>query len=97
MSTHGPLFDQLAYTSLRPTAPTVIASAARAGDVSQASSAEFPAAATTTFWQRLWAAIERHGQRRAAAELRRIASHHVFSDPEMTRHLLAAANQAERA
>ena len=56
-----------------------------------------PAAATTTFWQRLWAAIERHGQRRAAAELRRIAAHHVFSDPEMTRHLLAAADQAERA
>ena len=52
---------------------------------------------TPTVWQRLWAAIERHGQRRAAAELRRIAAHHVFSDPEMTRHLLAAAVQAERA
>lgn len=52
--------------------------------------------AAPTMWQRLWAAIERHGQRRAAAELRRLASHHVFSDPAMTRHLLAAADQAER-
>ena len=56
-----------------------------------------PAPVTPTVWQRLGAAIERHGQRRAAAELRRIAAHHVFSDPEMTRHLLAAADQAERA
>lgn len=49
------------------------------------------------FWQRLWIAIERHGQRRAAAELRRVASHHVFSDPELSRQLLAAADQTERA
>lgn len=51
---------------------------------------------TPGFWQRLWAGIERHGQRRAAAELRRIASHHVFSDPAMTRALLDAAAHAER-
>ena len=55
-----------------------------------------PAAAATRFWQRLWAAIERHGHRRAAAELRRIATQHVGSDPEMARQLLSAACQAER-
>lgn len=48
------------------------------------------------FWQRLWAAIERHGQRRAAAELRRIATLHAFSDPALNRQLLDAADQAER-
>ncbi len=56
-----------------------------------------PAAAATRFWQRLWAAIERHGQRRAAAEMRRVASTHVFSDPEVARQLRVAARQAERA
>lgn len=51
--------------------------------------------ATTGFWQRVWAGIERHGQRRAAAELRRMAAVHAFADPELNRQLLAAAARAE--
>ncbi len=54
------------------------------------------APAAGTFWQRLWAAVERHGQRRAAAELRRVARLHAFTDPALTRQLLAAAADAER-
>lgn len=54
------------------------------------------APASSTFWKRLWAAIERHGQHRAAAELRRVAALHVFSDPALNRQLLDAAEHAER-
>lgn len=54
------------------------------------------ATAFGAFWQRLWAALERHGQRRAAAELRRIAILHAFSDPALNRQLLDAADRAER-
>jgi hypothetical protein len=54
-------------------------------------------AATSGIWQRVWAGIERHGQRRAAAELRRMAAVHAFADPELNRELLAAAARAERA
>jgi hypothetical protein len=48
------------------------------------------------FWQRVWAALQRQGEQRAVAELRRAASIHRFSDPELTRQLLAAADFAER-
>ena len=44
------------------------------------------------FWRRLWLALEAQGQRRAAAELRRLAIHHRFSDPEMSRRLHSIAN-----
>ncbi len=52
--------------------------------------------ATPGFWLRLWAALERHGQRRAATELRRIAALHDFNDPVLTRQLLDTADSAER-
>ncbi len=45
---------------------------------------------------RLRTALERHGRRRAATELRRIAALHAFSDPVLTRQLLDAAASAER-
>ncbi len=48
------------------------------------------------FWQRVWAALQRQGHQRAAAELRRAASIHRSSDPELTLKLLAAADFAER-
>ena len=48
------------------------------------------------FWQRVWAALQRQGQQRAVAELRRVASIHRFSDPELTVQLRAAADFAER-
>jgi hypothetical protein len=53
--------------------------------------------ASSGFWQRVWAGIERHGQRRAAAELRRVAAVHAFADPELSHQLLAAASRAELA
>jgi hypothetical protein len=53
-------------------------------------------AATPGLWLRLWAALERHGRRRAATELRRIAAMHDFSDPALTRQLLDTAAGAER-
>jgi hypothetical protein len=46
-------------------------------------------AASTGFWRRLWASLEAHGQRRAEAELRRLAATHVSTDPELSRHLRA--------
>lgn len=48
-------------------------------------------------WQRLWKALEAHGQRRAAAELRRHAWRVQPSDPALARQLLEAAGPAERA
>lgn len=48
-------------------------------------------------WQRLWQALEAHGQRRAAAELRRSAERLQFTDPALARQLLEAAGPAERA
>jgi len=52
--------------------------------------------ATPAFWQRLWAALEAHGQRRAAAELRRLAATHVSTSPEVQRALKEAAQRAAR-
>jgi hypothetical protein len=49
----------------------------------------------TRFWQRLWAAVEAHGQRRAAAELRRLAVSHRFTDPTMASRLCAIAAETE--
>lgn len=48
-------------------------------------------------WQRVWAALEAHGQRRAAAELNRIAILHVSTDPELSRNLRALARTSARA
>jgi hypothetical protein len=58
-----------------------------------ATSAARPAASV---WQRLWAALEAHCQRRAAAELRRLAIHHRFSDPALAQrlHRIAADTDA---
>lgn len=53
--------------------------------------------AGTGFWQRLWQALEAHGQRRAAVELRRAAWRFQSSDPAVARQLLDAADRAERA
>lgn len=53
--------------------------------------------AGTSFWQRLWQALEAHGQRRAAVELRRAAWRFESSDPATARQLLDAAQRAERA
>lgn len=49
------------------------------------------------FWQRLWQALEAHGQRRAAVELRRAAWRFQSSDPAVARQLLDAAERSERA
>ncbi len=51
----------------------------------------------TGFWSQFWHALERHGQRRAAAELRRTAWRYETSDPVLARQLLQAAREAERA
>ena len=51
--------------------------------------------ATAGFWQRLWAGLEAHGQRRAAAELRRLSVHHAFADPELSQRLRAIASRTE--
>lgn len=51
--------------------------------------------ATAGFWLRLWAGLEAHGQRRAAAELRRLSVHHAFADPALSQRLRAIANQTE--
>ncbi len=45
--------------------------------------------------QRLWSALEAHGQRRAAQELRRVAARHAYGDPVMASRLLAAAEAAD--
>lgn len=50
------------------------------------------AAAEHSFFQRLWMALEAHGQRRAAVELRRAAARHANSDPALARRLLDAAD-----
>lgn len=50
----------------------------------------------TAFWSRLWNALEAHGQRRAAAELRRTAWRYQSSDPALALRLIEAARQAER-
>jgi len=50
-------------------------------------------AAPTGFWLRVWAALEAYGQRRAAAELRRLAATHVSTDPELSRHLRAIVDR----
>ena len=56
-----------------------------------------PAAAG--FWTRLgtslWSALEAQGHRRAQAELRRLATHHVFNDPAMAKRLQAVADQSQ--
>jgi hypothetical protein len=51
------------------------------------------AAATPSFFQRLWTALEAHGQRRAATELRRVAERHMHGDPALARRLLEAADR----
>jgi hypothetical protein len=50
------------------------------------SSAAF-ARRTPGFWRRVWTALEAHGQRRAEAELRRIAMLHVSTDPVLSQQL----------
>jgi hypothetical protein len=40
-------------------------------------------------------ALEAQGHRRAQAELRRLANHHVFSDPAMAQRLNAVADQSQ--
>lgn len=50
-----------------------------------------------SLWQRLWQALERSGQRRAAVELRRAAWRFQATDPATARALLNAAEYAERA
>lgn len=52
---------------------------------------------TPRLWARLWAALEANGQRRAAAELRRVASMREHHDPELARRLREAAAFADRA
>lgn len=54
-----------------------------------------PAAGTPRpgFWQRVWIALEAHGQRRAAHQLRLFAAHHVTSDPELAQRLRELARQ----
>jgi hypothetical protein len=47
------------------------------------------------FGSRLWLALEAQGHRRAQAELRRLANHHVFSDPAMAQRLNAVADQSQ--
>lgn len=54
-------------------------------------------ASTRPFWQRVWSALEAHGQRRAAVELRRAAERHALTDPELAARLLQAAADATRA
>lgn len=56
------------------------------------SSAAF-ARRTPGIWRRVWAALEAHGQRRAEAELRRIAILHVSSDPALSSELRAIAGR----
>jgi hypothetical protein len=46
-----------------------------------------------SIWRRLWLALEAQGQRRAAAELRRLAAYHLYSDPEMNQRLRALADK----
>jgi hypothetical protein len=53
-------------------------------------------AAPPSVWLRLRAGLERHGRRRAALELRRLAALHAFGDPVLARQLLAAAASTER-
>ena len=43
--------------------------------------------ATAGFWQRLWAGLEAHGQRRAAAELRRLSANVVEAREEERRRI----------
>lgn len=50
-----------------------------------------------SFWQRLWAALEAHGQRRAAAHLRRMAAIHADHNPDLARRLNEAAEQRPQA
>ena len=45
------------------------------------------------FWQRVWSALEAHGQRRAAAELRRLAILNDATNPEFARRLNDVAAQ----
>jgi hypothetical protein len=52
---------------------------------------------TPTFLLRLWAALEAHGQRRAAVELRRVAARHAYGDPALANQLMAAADAATSA
>jgi hypothetical protein len=52
---------------------------------------------TPSIWLRLWAALEANGQRRAAAELRRVASMREGQDPDLARRLREAAAFADRA
>lgn len=45
------------------------------------------------FWLRVWKALERHGQRRAAQELRLLAATHAATDPEFAKRLSALARE----
>jgi hypothetical protein len=45
------------------------------------------------FWHRLWSALEAYGERRAAAEIRRVALTHFACDPVLRQRLLDAAAQ----
>lgn len=47
--------------------------------------------------QRIWNALEAQGQRRAAAELRRLSLTFVSTDPDLKRALREAADYASRA
>lgn len=46
-------------------------------------------------WAQFWSAFERHGQRRAASELRRHADLQAFCHPDLARSMRAAADRAE--
>jgi len=48
-------------------------------------------------WSGIWAAFERHGQRRAASELRRQADLQAFCHPDLARGMRDAADRADRA
>jgi len=50
-------------------------------------------AAPSGFWLRVWNSLEAYGQRRAEAELRRLAATHVSTDPELSRHLRAIVDR----
>jgi hypothetical protein len=55
-----------------------------------------PAASRVPLWSRVWSALEAYGERRASAELRRVALTHFASDPELRRRLLALSDTSGR-
>ena len=45
------------------------------------------------FWQRLWAALEAHGRRRAAAELTRLDAMHISADASFSQQVRTIAQR----